>query len=393
MTESDGVSRSRLRGRSTLAFLLSVGVGLACASAPKSVSTDAAGDDSASGFAPILGCESVGRAHPICGFRNPEDLVALPGDAALLVSEYGDVSHAKAGSIALLDIASGERRVVYRGGQESADTAPTSGWGSPDCSGPPAAAFSPHGIDLVRRARDGRWSLLVVQHGDRQAIELFEVAEKASEWQVEWRGCVYAPPGADLNDVAGLADESFYTTKMQELGTSTDLMRGFPEAATGHVYGWSPERGYWSVPGTEGMMPNGVETAGDGSVLYMNESAGSAIRKIDTGTGDEIARAEISAPDNVTWAPDGQSLLVASFGEVDPKDFASCHELEVGACPLPFRIVEVDAETMVVKQILFDSAGQPMGAGTVGLRVGDDLFIGSFKGDRILRYDLREDTE
>ena len=30
----------------------------------------------------------------------------------------------------------------------------------------------------------------------------------------------------------------------------------------------------------------------------------------------------------------------------------------------------------------------PMGAGTVGLRVGDDLFIGSFHGDRILRVDL-----
>jgi hypothetical protein len=39
--------------------------------------------------------------------------------------------------------------------------------------------------------------------------------------------------------------------------------------------------------------------------------------------------------------------------------------------------------------VLFDSEGYPMGGGTVGLRVGDDLFIGSFGGDRILRVDLR----
>ena len=29
-----------------------------------------------------------------------------------------------------------------------------------------------------------------------------------------------------------------------------------------------------------------------------------------------------------------------------------------------------------------------MGAGTVGLQVGDQLYVGSFAGDRILRVDL-----
>jgi hypothetical protein len=31
-----------------------------------------------------------------------------------------------------------------------------------------------------------------------------------------------------------------------------------------------------------------------------------------------------------------------------------------------------------------------MGAGTVGLVVGDELFVGSFAGDRVLRVDLRD---
>jgi hypothetical protein len=37
---------------------------------------------------------------------------------------------------------------------------------------------------------------------------------------------------------------------------------------------------------------------------------------------------------------------------------------------------------------IYTSDGSPMGAGTVGLQVGNELFVGSFAGDRILRVDL-----
>ena len=49
----------------------------------------------------------------------------------------------------------------------------------------------------------------------------------------------------------------------------------------------------------------------------------------------------------------------------------------------------VDAET-IETSVRFDSAGSPMGGGTVGLQVGNELFIGSFAGDRILRVRLDE---
>ena len=39
---------------------------------------------------------------------------------------------------------------------------------------------------------------------------------------------------------------------------------------------------------------------------------------------------------------------------------------------------------------IYTSDGAPMGAGTVGLQVGDELFIGSFQGDRLLRVKLSE---
>ena len=37
---------------------------------------------------------------------------------------------------------------------------------------------------------------------------------------------------------------------------------------------------------------------------------------------------------------------------------------------------------------VYESHGAPMGGGTVGLQVGSELFVGSFKGDRILRIQL-----
>jgi hypothetical protein len=37
---------------------------------------------------------------------------------------------------------------------------------------------------------------------------------------------------------------------------------------------------------------------------------------------------------------------------------------------------------------VIDSDGTPMGAGTVALQVGDDVWIGSFIGDRIGRAPL-----
>jgi hypothetical protein len=73
---------------------------------------------------PIATCDPAGRARPICGFQNPEDLALLPDGGHLLVSEYGG-SAAGPGRISQLDTATGERRVLFAGG-ETAEAGP---WG------------------------------------------------------------------------------------------------------------------------------------------------------------------------------------------------------------------------------------------------------------------------
>ena len=334
--------------------------------------------------APIIECEPKDNARPICGFTNPEDIVALPGDKVILIGEYGTSAEDHSGGLVTFNLETEAKQTVFRGGENQATA--EAGWGDPTCNTPPSQAFNSHGIDLVRR-NDGRLQLLVVQHGGREAIELFEVLGQGTDWQVEWRGCVASPENASLNEVAGLPNGDFVTTKMISLDQSLD--DGFPAENSGNAFYWSAESGYRKIAGTDGILPNGIETSPGGNIVYMNVTGEAHIRKIEIATGQELGRAPVATPDNVTWSPQG-SLYVASLGELDAEAFGACTAQTEGACDIPFKIIEVDPESMTVIGTVYESTGAPMGAGTVGLQVGAELFIGSFKGDRILRVDLSQ---
>ena len=332
---------------------------------------------------PITTCEPEGPARPVCSFTNPEDLVALPGGEAILVSEYGGMEGHVPGALALLVLETDQRRELFRGG--AAGGAATPGWGDPACPGAPSAAFSPHGIHLS--ARDGgALQLLVVQHGGRESIEYFEVTGSGRDWAVAWRGCVVAPDDAWLNSVAALPGGGFVTTRMIERpAVVTDLATAIAQAGReGYVLEWLPERGFAILGGSESAMPNGIEASADGRLVFVNGDG--EVRRIVRATGEVDARVQVGALDNARWASDGR-LVVANLTSETPDEFAVCMRMESGACPMSFRIVAIDPDSMATEE-LYSNEGPPMGGGTVGLVVGDELFIGSFKGDRILRVTL-----
>lgn len=341
---------------------------------------------------PILDCVARGAAKPICRFQSPEDIVALPGDQALLISGYGvtgaDGRIREPGALYLFRLDDESVETLYRGGTQ-ADVA-EAGWGDPTCPAPPADRFNAHGIDLVRRD-DGRLALLVVQHFGREAIEFFEVTGTGRDWKLAWKGCVLAPPDASLNEVVGLPNGDFYTTKMASVSGASDFTEAIPTEPTGNAFAWSAGTGYRRIGGTDGIMTNGIAASPDGRTLYVNVTMQNEVRKVDAATGEVLATASVKMPDNVTWAPDGKRLLVASLHGFETANFGLCVDLPAGACPIPFAIQAVDAETMTPLGPVYESTGAPMGGGTVGLQVGDELFVGSFTGDRILRIDLSAD--
>jgi lipoprotein-anchoring transpeptidase ErfK/SrfK len=334
---------------------------------------------------PITSCETRDNARPVCGFQNPEDLAVLPGDEAVLVSEYGAMEGGKAGGLALLVVATDERRTLFRGGDADGATAT---WGDDACPGPPTAEFSPHGIHVSRR-QDGALQLLAVQHGGRESIEFFEVLGRGAEASVAWRGCAVAPKDSWLNEVAALPDGGFLTTHMMSRSLGSEaLIENYESAAapTGYVFEWQPGRGFEVLENTRSVLPNGIEVAPDGSSFFVNVSGENEVRRYSVSTGELEASVVVQATDNATWAPDGR-LLVASL-VADTDDFAICLTLPPGtACPLAFEIIAIDWATLET-EVLYSNEGPPMGAGTVGLQVGRELFVGSFAGDRVLRVIL-----
>ncbi|MDJ0753541.1 MAG: hypothetical protein QNJ45_08500 [Ardenticatenaceae bacterium] len=337
---------------------------------------------------PITSCDPIGDARPLCDWQNPEDMVALSDGRHVIVSEFGDQNGARPGTLALLDLETETRHLLYNGGSD-AQSGP---WGEDNCQEPADGEFSPHGIHVSQRA-EGQLQLLAVQHAGRESVEMFEVIPSDDRWTLAWRGCVIAPQGSMINDVVGTPDGGFLVTHMMpnEGGTAAMfaeyLKSSMLGVKSGYVLAWRPDEGFSQLVSSEGTVPNGIEIAADGVTVFVNYSAGGEVRRINRLT-DEIEASNSNLPplDNASWTPDGRLLVAGSTGSM--LEGMACTNLEVGSCPAPFAIIAVDPETLESDVIYEGGPGTPGGGGTVGLMVSDgSLLIGTFAGDRIVRVE------
>jgi hypothetical protein len=324
--------------------------------------------------ASLIDCQPVGTMVPHCGFTNPEDLAPLDGGRMIVVSEMGDLLEDGAkGHLSLFDTQRQERRELATSIESAGER-----WGDPQC--PPPTRLNPHGIDIVQRS-DGRILLLVVNHGDREAVEFFEILADDESWTAAWRGCAIPPGAPFLNDVTALPDGGFAATQFWErdspmIEVGARLLVG---ADTGWVWAWSPQDGFRRVPGSDAALPNGIASSADGKFLFVDQYFEDRVVRLDRTTGEIDGSFEMRQPDNVVVAEDG-SLWVAGHHQF-VGDF-SCTDIE-GACPWQYSVARIDPATME-GEILFTHEGPPMGFATVALPVGDRLYLGSAAGDRIV---------
>lgn len=320
-------------------------------------------------------CEPVDDRVPICGLQAPEDIEPTPDGKHLILSQFGGITGSDSGSLMLFDPQTETTLPLY---PLVSQTAEPEGWGDADCPGAPGAAISPHGIHLSQRS-DGRWQLLVVNHGGRESVEFFEWRDDSS---LHWQGCVVLPDGAFLNDVVASPEGGFLVTHMFPKDNIWALLRTFFGAERGHVWRWREGHGVDIQPGSLGSFPNGIQISDDGQNLFLNLYTNNRVRKIARDSGEHLGEVEVAHPDNSSWLPDGR-LLVASH----PRDKlvpGLCGDVHSGACESRFQLIAIDPETMAA-ETLFDHKGAPMGAGTVAVEWGNYWFIGSYAGDRLLR--------
>jgi len=327
------------------------------------------------------GCDPAGGYGFVCGITNPEDLVQVPGTRWIIASGM-----AAGGALSLIDSKAKTWTVLFPGEAPRTEH-DTKTFGA--CPGAPAKeGFVTHGLSITPVA-EGRSRLYVVVHGAREAVEVFDVDASGERPVLTWRGCIPTPDAMEANSVASLADGSLRVTIPLHTGIPIGVaLAGKP---TGGVYRWSPgDAGMTLIPGTELPYANGIEFSTDGKEFFVASSGLAMVLAYSNTEPAQLLRQTAPLafiPDNLHRGPDGR-LLTAGLNIAD----AACGDVkqseefrleEFASCPRPFTVAAVDPATMQVDVVATGPANPKFSNITMALPVGDELWIGTFAGDRV----------
>jgi hypothetical protein len=253
-------------------------------------------------------------------------------------------------------------------------------WGDPSCKQRPAAQISPHGIHLSRLP-DGRLLLLAINHGATESVHAYDLIEQGGRVRLAWRGCVDTL--YNFNDLAATPDGFIGSHQFDKsIGEGPDAEKIlFSGGNTGFAVRWSRAAGFRKIPGTEAPFPNGMTVSADGKIAWMAATAGRQIRKIDLMRNVQVASAELPvAPDNLSWTAERQLLVT---GAEDVHQLVKCAGM-TPPCQVPFAVARVDPYTLE-SQVIFRHDGALLLGASVAIIAGDNIYLGSFAGDHILK--------
>ena len=329
---------------------------------------------------PITDCLSDSKLTVYCEFSKPEDIVVLPDNRHLLISEFGAITPLSpenlTGHISLFDTDLLEKKYIEI-------TLGDNDWGQESCKRDDLM-FSPHGIDLNQRP-DGRYQLAVVNHMPRETIEMFELIHLHNSWSLIWKGCVDAPELGYFNDVAIKGDGNLFITHMYERGLSllSLLYISFTKPDTGFVYQWDSRDGFTKVPNSDGSFPNGVSISDDEKNLFINYVFNHRTSKLNLeNLNIEAEHISKGTPDNSSI--DGDYLWVATQDNTGADLLIHCDETVV-QCSLPFTIFKL-RQSDLSEVASFSFAQTQMGSVTVAVPHNDKVWLGTFHGDRMASF-------
>lgn len=300
----------------------------------------------------------------ICGLVNAEDLLALGETDWILVS--GMDGPQINGKIHLVNRADRSWEVLFPGTSAQFDHDTTM---YPNCPGPvDVDNFSVHGLALQELPGEaGKYRLYTTSHGAREAIETYEIDTGGGKPSIKWTGCVPMPASSFTNSVTILADGGFMATQFMDNAGS-----GFAGVAageiTGHVFEWHPGGEVEIMAGTELSGPNGIAIDEQAGHLYVAAFGTHQLVRFDLQTEPlqaSVVDVDIT-PDNVRWTPQGN--LITAGGNRDGQGWS---------------VWEWDPQTMDARRIAGAGPDARLQGGSSALVVGDEIWVGTFMGDRI----------
>jgi hypothetical protein len=328
-------------------------------------------------------CDPSSAGRPVCGLQNPEDVVALPGTGWLLASELVRPGNPPGSIVAFrLD---GTKAATVVGPHVPVERLidPILEPNAKICPGPlPPDGLAPHGMDLVDEGKTP-WLLLVVNHGAREAVEIYDVTPTNRAPTLRWLGCIPLPDGYAANDVAALEDGELVVsaTRSSGLAYAFTMLRFALGLSVGDVLDWTPDDGWRHVDGSRVGMPNGVAVRGDDR-LFVADWSGSRLVRVDRATGRRSVVALPHHPDNLSWTTEGKLLVAGQVGST--RIALGCVDAAVRNCGQGWSVLEVDPDSLAVS-LLVEGDGREFGAASSALLSEGTLILGTWAGDRVLR--------
>lgn len=307
----------------------------------------------------------------ICGLVVPEDVVNLGSTGLVLAS-----GHRAPGNMYLIDPADGmPQELIHSAAFSQQHDAEL----FPDCPGPlNLESFDVHGISPAEIA-PRRFSLYTTSHGEREAIEVYELDLAGSAPSLTWTGCVPLPQDGYHNAVIRLRDGGFVATRMRDQSVSNADVQ--PGDITGHLVEWRPGGSPEALAGTEMSLPNGIELSRDERFLYVAASGTNEVVRFDrsqTPMPKRTAPLPIR-PDNLRWDDNGNLL---SAGRIPAAPGCSG-----ASCTLGWSAIAIDAQTFDVTVLGGADGTAAIQRVSAAIRLGDDIWIGTNQ-DRIARFPL-----
>lgn len=330
-------------------------------------------------------CPDVGGVGYVCGVNNPEDLVRVDGTPFVLTGNMGNTDH-EAGGFYSVDAGSREVRVLRP------DFASPASEAYRGCPGPPdPSRFSVHGIDLKTERADTAAppvrTVYAVNHGGRESIEVFRLAASDAGLGLTWIGCAVVPGSQVANSVAALPDGGFAATV--PVRSEDELLAAGMGRPTGAVLRWSAAAGWRPLPDAQLSFPNGILVSPDGGSLYVAGYTEQAVARISSATGATSAKVKVPFnPDNLRWAPDGHILATGQDAEPAVVEL-TCVRSSTETCQVPTGVSRIEPGTLRATTVLERPGDERFGAGTSSIVVGEELWIGSFRAQRLLRVPSR----
>jgi hypothetical protein len=327
-------------------------------------------------------CAPSGGLTFICGVQNPEDLVQVADTRWLIASGMAPGS-----GLHIVDTRAKKVTNLYAAGASSVRADKTRYANCPGPLDPKQAVL--HGLSL-RAAPNGRFTVYATNHGGRESIEVFELDVTGAAPTAAWVGCVLMPDKMPANSVASFSDGSLVATVLIMPGKTFE--DAFAGRITGAVFLWTPgAASFRQLPGTQLSANNGIETSPDDKEFFVASTTTKkvvAFSRSDTSKPLRTAQLKEFGPDNIRWTQDNR-LITAGMIDNEPA-CGGAPKTEAGIrCPRGYIAATIDPRTMAVTEIARGPATPAFTGTAIAMRVGDELWLGSFNADRLAYRSLK----